>query len=161
MKPKVLVTREIFEDVLEYLRQHFQVTDNQRDTPMDAEALAKNLANKTGVMTTLVDRVDAKLLSGCPKLKAVCNIAVGFNNIDLAACSKAGVMANEHARGPGRKHCGLHLGLDSVHGPPGGRVRRARAIRTVEGLVSQAVPGQGRTSPPPSGSSASAESAGG
>jgi gluconate 2-dehydrogenase len=44
-------------------------------------------------MTTLVDRVDAKLLSCCPKLKAVCNIAVGFNNIDLAACSQAGVMA--------------------------------------------------------------------
>jgi gluconate 2-dehydrogenase len=93
MKPKVLVTREIFEDVLEYLRQHFEVTGNQKDTPMDAEALAKNLADKTGVMTTLVDRVDEKLLSGCPKLKAVCNIAVGYNNIDLAACSKARVMA--------------------------------------------------------------------
>jgi gluconate 2-dehydrogenase len=60
---------------------------------MDAAALAKNLADKTGAMTTLVDRVDAKLLSSCPKLKAVCNIAVGFNNIDLGACSKAGVMA--------------------------------------------------------------------
>ena len=93
MKPKVTVTREIFDDVLEYLRQHFDVTDNQSDTPMDAETLAKNLADKTGAMTTLVDRVDAKLLSRCPTLKAVCNIAVGFNNIDLAACSKAGVMA--------------------------------------------------------------------
>jgi gluconate 2-dehydrogenase len=93
MKPKVIVTREIFDDVLDYLRQHFDVTDNQSDTPMDAETLAKNLADKTGAMTTLVDRVDAKLLARCPKLKAVCNIAVGFNNIDLAACSKAGVMA--------------------------------------------------------------------
>ena len=93
MKPKVIVTREIFDDVLEYLRQHFDVTDNQSDTPMDAETLAKNLADKTGAMTTLVDRVDAKLLACCPTLKAVCNIAVGFNNIDLAACSKAGVMA--------------------------------------------------------------------
>ena len=93
MKPKVLVTREIFDDVLDYLRQHFEVTSNQSDTPMDAEALAKNLAGKTGAMTTLVDRVDAQLLSRCPTLKAVCNIAVGFNNIDLAACSKAGVMA--------------------------------------------------------------------
>jgi gluconate 2-dehydrogenase len=93
MKPKVLVTREVFDDVLDYLRQHFDVTDNQSDTPMDAETLAKNLADKTGVMTTLVDRVDAKLLSRCPTLKAACNIAVGFNNIDLAACSKAGVMA--------------------------------------------------------------------
>jgi glyoxylate/hydroxypyruvate/2-ketogluconate reductase len=93
MKPKVIVTREIFDDVLEYLRQHFDVTDNQSDTPMDAETLAKNLADKTGAMTTLVDRVDAKLLSRCPNLKAVCNIAVGFNNIDLGACSAAGVMA--------------------------------------------------------------------
>jgi gluconate 2-dehydrogenase len=93
MKPKILVTREVFDDVLEYLKQHFEVTDNQADTPMDAETLAKNLADKTGAMTTLVDRVDAKLLSRCPKLKAVCNIAVGFNNIDLAACSKAGVVA--------------------------------------------------------------------
>jgi len=93
MKPKVIVTREIFDDVLEYLRQHFDVTDNQSDTPMDAETLAKNLAGKTGAMTTLVDRVDAQLLSRCPTLKAVCNIAVGFNNIDLAACSKAGVLA--------------------------------------------------------------------
>jgi glyoxylate/hydroxypyruvate/2-ketogluconate reductase len=93
MKPKVIVTREIFDDVLDYLRQHFDVTDNQSDTPMDAETLARNLADKTGAMTTLVDRVDAKLLSGCPKLKAVCNIAVGFNNIDLGACSKARVMA--------------------------------------------------------------------
>jgi glyoxylate/hydroxypyruvate/2-ketogluconate reductase len=93
MKHKVIVTREIFDDVLEYLRQHFDVTDNQSDTPMDAETLAKNLADKTGAMTTLVDRVDAKLLARCPKLKAVCNIAVGFNNIDLGACSTAGVMA--------------------------------------------------------------------
>jgi len=93
MKPKVLVTREIFDDVLEYLKQHFEVTDNQADTPMDADTLAKSLADKTGAMTTLVDRVDAKLLSRCPTLKAVCNIAVGFNNIDLAACSQAGVMA--------------------------------------------------------------------
>ena len=63
MRPKVLVTREVFEDVLDYLREHFEVTDNQSDTPMDAEALANSLADKTGAMTTLVDRVDAKLLS--------------------------------------------------------------------------------------------------
>jgi gluconate 2-dehydrogenase len=93
MKLKVLVTREIFDDVLDYLRRHFDVTDNQADTPMDAATLAATLADKTGVMTTLVDRVDAQLLSRCPQLKAVCNIAVGFNNIDIEACTRAGVMA--------------------------------------------------------------------
>jgi glyoxylate/hydroxypyruvate/2-ketogluconate reductase len=93
MKLKVLVTREIFDDVLDYLKQHFEVTDNQADAPMDAATLTAKLADKAGVMTTLVDRVDENLLTRCPNLKAVCNIAVGFNNIDLAACSKAGVMA--------------------------------------------------------------------
>ena len=93
MKPKVLVTREIFEDILDYLAGHFEVSANQSDIPMDPQTLADNLVGKSGVMTTLVDRVDAALLSDCPNLKAVCNIAVGFNNIDLEACSRAGVMA--------------------------------------------------------------------
>lgn len=93
MKQKVLVTREVFDDVLEYLSQYFEVQSNQSDIPMDPRALAENLAGKSGVMTTLTDRVDETLLSGCPALKAVCNIAVGFNNIDLEACSRAGVMA--------------------------------------------------------------------
>ncbi|MFO7665087.1 MAG: D-glycerate dehydrogenase [Desulfobacterales bacterium] len=93
MKPKILVTRETFDDVLDYLTGHFEVSSNQSDTPMDSHILAKNLADKFGVMTTLMDRVDAALLSGCSALKAVCNIAVGFNNIDIEACSRAGVMA--------------------------------------------------------------------
>jgi len=93
MKPKVLVTREIFDDVLAFLGQHFEVESNQADTPFTPAELAQRLAGKAGAMTTLSDRVDAGLLAGCPELKAVCNIAVGFNNLDLAACTAAGVMA--------------------------------------------------------------------
>lgn len=93
MKPKIAVTREIFDDVLEYVSRHFDVTSNQSDTPYTPDALAQTLADKDGAMTTLTDRVDAALLARCPGLKAVCNIAVGFNNIDLAACSARGVMA--------------------------------------------------------------------
>jgi gluconate 2-dehydrogenase len=92
MKPKILVTREVFDDVLEYLAVHCEVVSNQGDIPMDGRTLAQNLRDKAGVLTTLGDRVDADLLAGCPRLKAVGNIAVGFNNIDLAACSRAGVM---------------------------------------------------------------------
>ena len=44
-------------------------------------------------MCALTDRVDAKLLAGAPQLKVVANIAVGYNNIDLAACSARGIMA--------------------------------------------------------------------
>jgi gluconate 2-dehydrogenase len=93
MKTKILLTREVFNEVLEYLSQYFEVTSNQSDVPMDQGILAAELSDKQGALITLSDRIDAALLSHCPDLKAVCNIAVGYNNIDLDACTKAKVMA--------------------------------------------------------------------
>ena len=93
MKPKVLVTREVFNEVLDYLSQYFEVTSNQSDVPFDPETLAMRLSDKEGAIITLSDRIDTALLAGCPNLKAVCNIAVGYNNIDLEACTIARVMA--------------------------------------------------------------------
>ena len=93
MKPKILVTREVFSEVLDFLGKHFDVTSNQSDSPMSPDTLAKTLADKAGALTTLSERIDEALLAKCPKLKAVCNIAVGFNNIDLKACQTHGVMA--------------------------------------------------------------------
>ena len=92
MKAKVLVTRETFQDVLDYLAGHFAVTANQPDVPMDLETMARALQDKMGVMTALTDKIDAGLLARCPDLKAVCNIAVGFNNIDIEACTARKVM---------------------------------------------------------------------
>jgi gluconate 2-dehydrogenase len=93
MKPKVLITREVFDEVSEYLSQHFEVTSNQSDVPMDPGALVAKLSDKQGALITLSDKIDGALLARCPNLKAVCNIAVGYNNIDLEACTKARVMA--------------------------------------------------------------------
>jgi len=93
MRLKVLITREVFDEVLEYLSQYFEVTSNQSDIPMNPETLAMRLSDKQGALITLSDRIDTALLSRCPNLKAVCNIAVGYNNIDLEACTKAKVMA--------------------------------------------------------------------
>jgi glyoxylate/hydroxypyruvate/2-ketogluconate reductase len=92
MKPQVLVTREVFDDVLDYLRQHFEVAANQDDTLLDAETLARRGADRDGLMTALTERVDEALLARCPKLRAVCNIAVGYNNIDVPACTRRGIL---------------------------------------------------------------------
>src|SRR5689334_23266586 len=92
MKPKVAVTREVFDDVLDYLARYFDVSDNQPDVPFTPESLALALADKDGAVIALTERVDAALLARCPRLKAVCNIAVGYNNIDVAACTARGVM---------------------------------------------------------------------
>jgi gluconate 2-dehydrogenase len=93
MKPKIQVTREVFDETLAYLAQHCEVESNQDDVAFSSEALGRKLADKDGVMCALTDRVDAALLERAPRLKAVANIAVGYNNIDLAACTARGVMA--------------------------------------------------------------------
>jgi len=93
MKPKVLVTREVFDDTLDYLAQHCEVEANQSDAPLDAQTLALRLKDKQGVLCFITDRIDEALLARCPQLKVAANVAVGVNNIDLAACTAHGVMA--------------------------------------------------------------------
>ena len=93
MKPKVQVTREVFDETLAFLAQHCEVESNQEDIAYSPDVLASKLADKDGVMCALTDRIDAGLLERCPRLKAVANIAVGYNNIDLAAGTARGVRA--------------------------------------------------------------------
>lgn len=93
MKPRVLVTREVFDETLEYLARYCEVESNQPDVPLSPRQLAARLKDRDGVVCALTDRIDEPLLAGCGRLKAVCNIAVGYNNIDVAACTARGVMA--------------------------------------------------------------------
>ena len=90
---KILISREVYPEVLARLEQHFEVDYHAVDAPLPPEQLAARLADKDGVLTMPTERIDAALLAACPRLKAVCNSAVGYNNIDLEACTKAGVMA--------------------------------------------------------------------
>jgi len=93
MKKRILAAREVFQEVLDFLAPHFEVQANQEDRVLTADELALALADKEGALTTLTEKIDETLLSRCPRLKAVCNIAVGYNNIDLSACNARGVMA--------------------------------------------------------------------
>jgi len=93
MKPRILVSRANFPEVLESLRGDFDVEDNQADLVLAPEALRERLADKDGALITGFDRIDGALLDACPRLRAVCNIAVGHNNIDVTACTARGVVA--------------------------------------------------------------------
>lgn len=93
MKAKILVSREVFPEVIEHLSAHFEVDDNQADVVLGVEGLKARLADKTGALTAATDPLTAEVIAAAPHLKAVCNFAVGYNNIDLAACTRAGVMA--------------------------------------------------------------------
>ncbi|XQU74373.1 2-keto-D-gluconate reductase (Glyoxalate reductase) (2-ketoaldonate reductase) [Cupriavidus sp. H18C2] len=93
MKPSILVTRAIFPDVIAKLAQYFDVDANQEDLVLDAAALRARLAGKAGVLANAADRIDGDLVAALPQLRAVCNMAVGYNNLDVPALTAAGVVA--------------------------------------------------------------------
>ena len=93
-RPSILVARQVFPEVVDKLRQHFDVDTNEDDAPLSPEKLAARLQGKVGVITTGSERVDAALVAACPQLKIVANIAVGYNNFDLPAITAAGVLAS-------------------------------------------------------------------
>ena len=92
MKQKILVTREVFDETIDFLNGHFEVESNQTDRLYARDELIAKLQGKGGVQTSSSDRIDADLLDRCPTIKAVCNTAVGYNNIDVDACTRYGVM---------------------------------------------------------------------
>lgn len=91
-KPKVLVTRAIFPDVIERLEQYFEVEANQTDEILSPAMLADRLRDKDGVFSTTGERLTADVIAASPTLKAICNMAVGYNNIDLGAATRAGIV---------------------------------------------------------------------
>ncbi|MBP7454597.1 MAG: D-glycerate dehydrogenase, partial [Ottowia sp.] len=90
-KPRILVTRHVFPEITDYLAQHFELESNPDDVLWSQAELALRLADKDGVFTTGSHRIDAALLAACPRLKIAANMAVGYNNFDVAAMSAAGV----------------------------------------------------------------------
>jgi len=93
VKPRILVTLGVFPELLDQLGATFEVDDNQSDRVLAPAELADRLRDKDGALITGYDRIDASLLAACPRLKAACNLAVGYNNMDVAACTAHGVVA--------------------------------------------------------------------
>ena len=92
MKQKILVTREVFDETIDFLKSRFEVESNQADRLYAREELIAKLQGKDGVQTQSSDHIDAELLDRCPTIRAVCNTAVGYNNIDIDACTRHGVV---------------------------------------------------------------------
>ncbi len=92
MKSNAYVTLPFFPEVQSALAQHFNVSSNPVNKVLLGDDLIAPISQAEGVMCSVVDRIDETLLARCPKLKAVCNVGVGYNNIDVAACTQRGIM---------------------------------------------------------------------
>jgi glyoxylate/hydroxypyruvate/2-ketogluconate reductase len=87
---KILVARPIFPDVIERLKRHFEVDWNNGDA-LPADELVRRLADKDGALTA-GDPINAATLAAAPRLRVVSNMAVGYNNFDMAAFNAANVL---------------------------------------------------------------------
>ncbi len=93
-RPAVLICRRVFDDVVGRLRGVFEVEINAADALWTRDELIARLQGKAGVFITGTQPIDAALLDACPGLQAVCSMAVGYNNVDLAACTSRGVLVS-------------------------------------------------------------------
>lgn len=91
-RPRLLVARRLFPEVLEPLRAVYELDTHDSDTPLSATNLAARLQGCWGLLGSGSERVDAALLAACPDLRAVALVTVGFNNLELPACRARGLL---------------------------------------------------------------------
>ena len=91
-RPRVFVTRVIPDEGLAAVKAACEMDLWTDDLPPPRDELLRRIAGCDGVLTLLTDRVDDEFLDAAgPGLKVVSNYAVGFDNIDVAACARRGV----------------------------------------------------------------------
>jgi glyoxylate reductase len=92
-RPRVLVTHGLFEAAREILQASCEVEFWTQAERPSREELTRRIRDKEGLVCLLTERVNEDLLRAAPKLRIAANVAVGFDNIDVAACTKRGVVA--------------------------------------------------------------------
>ncbi|MCW5882727.1 MAG: D-glycerate dehydrogenase [Anaerolineae bacterium] len=90
-KPKVLVTRRVPESGIQKLREVADVDLWDEDQPIPRDVLLQKVRDIDGIFCLLTERINDELLDAAPKLRVVSNMAVGFDNIDVAACTRRGL----------------------------------------------------------------------
>jgi glyoxylate reductase len=91
MKPKVLVTRKIFQEALDYLKDHVDYEIGIHEGEWEKQVLQERVRDKQGILSLLVDAIDRDVIDAAPKLKIIANCAVGYDNIDIDYARKKGI----------------------------------------------------------------------
>jgi len=91
VKPKVFITREIPENGLELLREHFEIEVWEDDHEIPREVLLGKVREVDALVTMLSERIDREIFEAAPRLRIVANYAVGYDNIDIEEATKRGI----------------------------------------------------------------------
>src|SRR4051812_42693730 len=88
---RIFVSRDLPGTALDRLRVDHQVTVHAGEMPPTRAELEAGVADAEGLLSLLTDRVDAALIDAAPRLRAIANYAVGYENVDLAAAAARGI----------------------------------------------------------------------
>ena len=91
MKPKILITRRILPEALDYLKEHTEYEIGAIQRNLTKREIIKKIKDKQGLLSLLVDKIDKKVIDSAPSLKIIANCAVGYNNIDIGYAKKKGI----------------------------------------------------------------------
>lgn len=92
METKILITRRINESAVKLLMEHFEVDYRNANEPMSYDYLAENASKYDGILSTITEKFDEELLKRISsRLKAISNMAVGLDNIDIKTAERLGI----------------------------------------------------------------------
>ena len=91
-RPTVLLTRRLPAAASEVLGRECDVESNEEDRPYPPDELARRAADKDAVVSVLTDKIDAAFIGGLERCRIIANVAVGFDNIDLEAAKRKGIV---------------------------------------------------------------------
>lgn len=92
MKPKILISRYLLDEPIRLARSRAEVDLHEGEEPLPKAELMVRLRDKDGLICQITDTIDGEVLAAAPGLKVVANVAVGYNNIDVAAARRRGIV---------------------------------------------------------------------
>ena len=92
-RPRVWVSQPLFDDIVARLDEHFEIDDTRDVTTWTSARIAEALRDADGALVTLNERIGAAETAGATKLRAVANVGVGHDNLDVAALQARGIIA--------------------------------------------------------------------
>ena len=91
-KPKVYVTRRLAQEALDRIAAEAEMELWPEELPPSYQTMLEKAGSADGLLTLLTDRIDATLLDKAPHLKVISNLAVGYDNIDVAEATARGIL---------------------------------------------------------------------
>jgi glyoxylate reductase len=92
MKPHILVTKRIYPEAIEYLKEHAELDYAASDDGLSAEELLGRARGKQGLVSQLTDKFTATVIDQLDGVRVIANVAVGFDNVDVPAATRRGIL---------------------------------------------------------------------